>query len=796
MAIQMRRGMKKDFDPSKLLPGEWAVTVDGESKNQIIWMCFAAGVVKRMGTFEDFRQQIEEATGEIKMEYLEEFNALLEQMQQAASEVSENTKAVIRIRDDVVGTYLPQMLGYVESVLEKEESCRNCADLAGIKAVEAAKSETNAKESEKASKISEDAARQYSEVAGECASTSEGFANIAEEKSWSASQSADEAAESVSVSSMKADEAAESESRANSAAIDAMRYANYSSLNVEHAERKAAESEDYALQAQSYALGIGNIRPNESQDNAKYYYEQAKTISESFAGALRPMGTVAFANLPALIMAVEGDMYNISDEFITNADFKEGAGLIVPAGSNIYKTADGKWDILAGTPVTGVKGNSESNYRKGNVNITPSNIGAPSNEYIAEHFVPDYVSRSRGGTISSKGWYRIAQAKGGEYGASCVISIKRSYNSPAPEYQKVQLMDSYRSNKIIPIVSFTGNDGRHLFTKIRKVYDAVNSIAYIEIYQAMDTSPNVVLVSITDALNVYIGKWKAIEPVETQEIVEGIKVLASLDLPANFDSDYLAKKDGSNVSGTWSNLISGKALKDGDGNVIKDSYLARKKVETGTFDNLTEPGLYQISGLLGGRPTNTISQCALLVMPSIRQVVFEYEGYGIYTRNFYGGTWGAWKQIYVEGNISSLAIKKELVDIIYPIGSIYMSVTSTSPATLFGGTWVRWGNGRIPVGVDASQTEFNTVEKTGGSKYLQNHKHATQDSNYGFTTYKSGGSIARLNVQTVSPGTKMSFTADAGTKDIDYSKETASAGSGNSENLQPYITCYMWKRTA
>ena len=207
--------------------------------------------------------------------------------------------------------------------------------------------------------------------------------------------------------------------------------------------------------------------------------------------------------------------------------------------------------------------------------LTPENIGAPSNEYIADHFVPDYVSRSNGGTISSKGWYRIAQAKGGEYGASCVVSVKRSYNLPAPEYQKVQIVDSYHSNKIIPIVSFTGNDGRHLFTKIRKVHDSVNSISYIEIYQDVDTSPNGVMTTVTDALNVYVGKWEAIKPVATLETIEGVKVLATLDLPANFDSDYLAKKDGSNVNGTWSNLIAGKALKDGNGNSFENTY-ARK----------------------------------------------------------------------------------------------------------------------------------------------------------------------------------------------------------------------------
>lgn len=56
MAIQVRRGLKKDFDPYKMLPGEWAVSIDSQTQNQMVWMCFAAGVVKRMGTYEDFQQ--------------------------------------------------------------------------------------------------------------------------------------------------------------------------------------------------------------------------------------------------------------------------------------------------------------------------------------------------------------------------------------------------------------------------------------------------------------------------------------------------------------------------------------------------------------------------------------------------------------------------------------------------------------------------------------------------------------------------------------------------------------------
>ena len=69
-------------------------------------------------------------------------------------------------------------------------------------------------------------------------------------------------------------------------------------------------------------------------------------------------------------------MYNITGQFTTTADFKEGSGNIIPAGSNVYLTVDRYWDVLAGTPVTGVKGAKEVYYRRGNVNITPANIGA------------------------------------------------------------------------------------------------------------------------------------------------------------------------------------------------------------------------------------------------------------------------------------------------------------------------------------------------------------------------------------------------------------------------------------
>ena len=59
---------------------------------------------------------------------------------------------------------------------------------------------------------------------------------------------------------------------------------------------------------------------------------------------------------------------------------------------------------------------------------------------------------------------------------------------------------------------------------------------------------------------------------------------------------------------------------------------------------------------------------------------------------------------------------KSFLDAVYPVGSIYMSVKSTNPGTLFGGTWVAIAQGRCLVGVNTSDTDFKTPEKTGGEK--------------------------------------------------------------------------------
>lgn len=83
-------------------------------------------------------------------------------------------------------------------------------------------------------------------------------------------------------------------------------------------------------------------------DNANEYAKEAKAAASSITGALKPKGTIAFKDLPNLSTTDTGAMYNISDEFVSTDNFKDGGEITYPAGTNIYKTEDGMWDCLAG----------------------------------------------------------------------------------------------------------------------------------------------------------------------------------------------------------------------------------------------------------------------------------------------------------------------------------------------------------------------------------------------------------------------------------------------------------------
>lgn len=209
----------------------------------------------------------------------------------------------------------------------------------------------------------------------------------------------------------------------------------------------------------------------------------------------------------------------------------------------------------------------------------------------------------------------------------------------------------------------------------------------------------------------------------------------------------------------------------------------------------------------------------------------------------------------------------------WPVGSIFMNTGNTNPATLLGGgTWTRWGQGRVPVSIDENQSEFNTSQKIGGSKThtitadqmpshshtisatTQSHSHeivvssggvhshvttiseagahvhaysaedpSGRDTTYTYKTdqgtataqisykttpytksqdtggakYAVTGSDKHSHIATVANSPSHTHPATASSTSETHSHTAQSAGGGGAMPIvQPFITVYMWRRTA
>lgn len=137
-------------------------------------------------------------------------------------------------------------------------------------------------------------------------------------------------------------------------------------------------------------------------------------------------------------------------------------------------------------------------------------------------------------------------------------------------------------------------------------------------------------------------------------------------------------------------------------------------------------------------------------------------------------------------------LTKQLFLLMHRVGDIIFSTSDENPSTIYGGTWVAWGKGQVPVGVDTSDSDFNTVEKTGGEKEhtltvdeMPSHSHIQTWNGNIMVGGGSGGEP-----------TNGAYLNEGG-NGIYPAALTNNVGNSHSHNnLQPYITCYMWKRTA
>lgn len=140
---------------------------------------------------------------------------------------------------------------------------------------------------------------------------------------------------------------------------------------------------------------------------------------------------------------------------------------------------------------------------------------------------------------------------------------------------------------------------------------------------------------------------------------------------------------------------------------------------------------------------------------------------------------------------------------LYPVGSIYINAgVTTNPATLLGfGTWAAFGAGRVMVGLNGSDTLFDGLEETGGSKdaTVIAHTHTGTTSTTGSHTHgvpaSYVGSGLGSNGGYVGGGDFSALTNSAGSHNHTFTTDSTGS-SGTNANLQPYITVAMWKRTA
>lgn len=432
------------------------------------------------------------------------------------------------------------------------------------------------------------------------------------------------------------------ESKANQAAIEASNASNYARISHDSAiesensadssAASASDSQKYSKESKSYAVGTeGEFRPGDDTDCAKHYYEQSKRILDSFA------------------------------------------------------------DISA---VAGVKGNAESAYRSGLVNITPDNVGAYSKEYIDTNS----TSRARQFYLGSAGWYRVAKISDpalsnvqGSQNYSCVLSLKKVYNNGPPEYHKVQLASKYQSSSIIELCSIA-HDGAKLITAVRHIVDGNEKVTYIEIYYNSEKS-NQVFASLLDN---YGGlRFELMNPEKTSDaLASGVEKYSQCDLSANFDASYLLPKSGGKLTGpisfsgldalqedknlkyfcginafanggtlrwtaandaTVGNAASAtKATQDGNGDNIANTYV-KKGIYINDF-NSTEacnPGFF-IARSAKNAPENKQDDFSLLVMrtengsggPYAHQIAMQSATFNIYVRYVHDRmTFSEWKKV-------------------------------------------------------------------------------------------------------------------------------------------------------
>lgn len=125
------------------------------------------------------------------------------------------------------------------------------------------------------------------------------------------------------------------------------------------------------------------------------------------------------------------------------------------------------------------------------------------------------------------------------------------------------------------------------------------------------------------------------------------------------------------------------------------------------------------------------------------------------------------------------------VNLLYPVGSIYISVNSKNPSEIFGGTWERI-KGKMLLGVDEDDQDFSTSGKTSGEKEVTLSINHIPPHNH----------TVRANIQNASGNNVLVIKNNAYYSSAVEMNTSATGGGQPHNNMPPYFTVYIWYRTA
>ena len=234
---------------------------------------------------------------------------------------------------------------------------------------------------------------------------------------------------------------------------------------------------------------------------------------------------------------------------------------------------------------------------------------------------------------------------------------------------------------------------------------------------------------------------------------------------------YAYRKDGSfgvgkvpELGGPGSIDIAGDAFASGS----RLGLYGRQPISN--MDEALTAGVYYFRNTTTGQPNNAQSYGTLEVIVSNAPTLSVG---GTWCWQIYRTTNGrTWERIKL-GLEPFSAWKVVGLDQIYPLGAIFESTQNIHPTLLMGGNWERFGNGRVLVGVDENDIEFNASNKTGGSKLLAGLKRIAATFGLSITNSYAGRVVIGATANTASSETDLPVS-----------------------NVQPYITVYRWRRIA